>query len=66
VSILSLAEFQYTGYFVYRCIRERWPRQPKLSEFIPDAQFVGKRIVVNGALSERSSTRTRQTLQHSL
>ena len=44
-------EFQYTGYFVYRMYQGALGRQPKLSEFIPDAQFVGNGIVVNGQLS---------------
>jgi hypothetical protein len=44
-------EFQYTGYFVYRMYQGGLGRQPKLSEFIPDAQFVGAGIIVNGQLS---------------
>jgi hypothetical protein len=44
-------EFQYTGYFVHRMYQGGLGRRPKLSEFIPDAQFVGNGIVVNGALS---------------
>ncbi len=44
-------EFQYTGYFVYRMYQGALGRQPKLSEFIPDAQFVGNGIIVNGQLS---------------
>ena len=44
-------EFQYTGYFVYRMYQGALARQPKLSEFIPDAQFVGNGIIVNGQLS---------------
>jgi hypothetical protein len=44
-------EFQYTGYFVLRMYQGALGRQPKLSEFIPDAQFVGNGIVVNGQLS---------------
>jgi hypothetical protein len=44
-------EFQYTGYFVYRMYQGGLGRQPKLSEFIPDAQFVGNGIIVNGQLS---------------
>jgi len=44
-------EFQYTGYFVYRMYQGALGRQPKLSEFTADAQFVGSGIVVNGALS---------------
>jgi hypothetical protein len=44
-------EFQYTGYFVYRMYQGALGRQPKLSEFIVDAQFVGNGIVVNGQLS---------------
>jgi hypothetical protein len=44
-------EFQYTGYFVYRMYQGALGRQPKLSEFTPDAQFVGNGILVNGALS---------------
>ena len=44
-------EFQYTGYFVYRMYQGALGRQPKLSEFTPDAQFVGNGIVVNGQLS---------------
>ena len=44
-------EFQYTGYFVYRMYQGALGRQPKLSEFTPDAQFVGAGILVNGQLS---------------
>jgi photosystem II stability/assembly factor-like uncharacterized protein len=44
-------EFQYTGYFVYRMYQGGLGRQPKLSEFIPDAEFVGSGIVINGQLS---------------
>jgi hypothetical protein len=44
-------EFQYTGYFVLRMYQGALGRQPKLSEFLPDAQFVGNGIVVNGQLS---------------
>jgi len=44
-------EFQYTGYFVYRMYQGALGRQPKLSEFIPDAQFVGAGILVNSQLS---------------
>jgi len=44
-------EFQYTGYYVYRMYVGALGRQPKLSEFTPDAQFVGNGIIVNGALS---------------
>jgi hypothetical protein len=44
-------EFQYTGYYVYRMYQGALGRQPKLAEFLPDAQFVGNGIVVNGALS---------------
>jgi len=44
-------EFQYTGYFVYRMYQGALGRQPKLSEFLPDAQFVDNGIVVNGQLS---------------
>ncbi|MGI9068850.1 MAG: DUF4214 domain-containing protein, partial [Pyrinomonadaceae bacterium] len=44
-------EFQYTGYYVLRVYRGALGRQPKLSEFLPDAQFVGNGIVVNGQLS---------------
>jgi protocatechuate 3,4-dioxygenase beta subunit len=44
-------EFQYTGYYVYRVYVGALGRRPKLSEFIPDAQFVGNGIVVNGQLS---------------
>jgi hypothetical protein len=44
-------EFQYTGYFVYRVYQGGLGRQPKLSEFLLDAQFVGNGIVVNGQLS---------------
>jgi YD repeat-containing protein len=44
-------EFQYTGYYVYRVYQGALGRQPKLSEFLPDAQFVGNGIVVNGQLS---------------
>jgi len=44
-------EFQYTGYYVYRMYVGALGRQPKLSEFTPDAQFVGNGIIVNGQLS---------------
>jgi hypothetical protein len=44
-------EFQYTGYFVYRMYVGALGRQPKLSEFTPDALFVGNGIIVNGQLS---------------
>jgi hypothetical protein len=44
-------EFQYTGYYVFRMYQGALGRRPKLSEFIPDTQFVGNGIVVNGALS---------------
>jgi hypothetical protein len=44
-------EFQYTGYFVYRMYQGALNRQPKLSEFLPDAQFVGNGIIVGGQLS---------------
>ncbi len=44
-------EFQYTGYFVYRMYQGALGRQPKLSEFTPDALFMGNGIVVNGQLS---------------
>ena len=37
-------EFQYTGYYVLRMYQGALGRQPKLSEFIPDAQFVGEGI----------------------
>jgi hypothetical protein len=44
-------EFQYTGFYVYRMYQGALGRPPKLSEFKPDAQFVGAGIVVNGQLS---------------
>jgi hypothetical protein len=44
-------EFQYTGYFIYRIYQGGLGRRPKLSEFTPDALFVGNGIVVNGQLS---------------
>src|SRR5207302_1440106 len=44
-------EFQYTGYYVYRMYQGALGRQPKLSEFTPDAQLVGAGILVNGQLS---------------
>jgi hypothetical protein len=44
-------EFQYTGYFVHRIYQGTLGRPPKLSEFLPDAQFVGNGIVVGGQLS---------------
>jgi len=44
-------ESQYTGYFVYRMYQGTLGRQPKLSEFLPDAQFVGNGIIVGGQLS---------------
>jgi len=36
-------EFQYTGYFVYRMYQGALARQPKLSEFIPDAPICRER-----------------------
>jgi hypothetical protein len=44
-------EFQYTGYFVHRMYQGGLGRQPKLSEFLIDAAFVGNGIIVNGQLS---------------
>jgi hypothetical protein len=44
-------EFQYTGYYVYRMYQGALGRQPKLSEFTPDAQFVGAGIIINGQLA---------------
>jgi hypothetical protein len=44
-------EFQYTGYYVYRAYQGALGRQPKLSEFIPDALIVGNGIIVGGQLS---------------
>ena len=44
-------EFQYTGYYVLRMYKGALGRQPKLSEFIPDAQFVGAGILINSQLS---------------
>jgi hypothetical protein len=44
-------EFQYTGYYVYRMYQGALGRQPKLSEFIRDVQFVANGIIVNGQLS---------------
>ena len=44
-------EFQYTGYYVLRMYKGALGRQPKLSEFTPDALFVGAGIIVNGQLS---------------
>jgi hypothetical protein len=44
-------EFQYTGYFVYRFYKGALGRQPRLSEFTPDAQFVAAGIIVNNQLS---------------
>ncbi len=44
-------EFQYTGYYVYRMFVGGLGRAPKLSEFTPDALFVGNGIIVNGQLS---------------
>jgi Tol biopolymer transport system component len=44
-------EFQYTRYFVYRMYRGGLGRQPKLSEFNPDAQAVGNGIVISGQLA---------------
>jgi Tol biopolymer transport system component len=44
-------EFQYTSYFVYRMYQGALGRQPKLSEFTPDALFVANGIIVNGQLS---------------
>jgi len=44
-------EFQYTGYYVYRLYKGALGRQPKLSEFTPDVQFVAAGIIVSGQLS---------------
>jgi hypothetical protein len=44
-------EFQYTGYYVFRMFVGGLGREPKLSEFTPDALFVGNGIIVNGELS---------------
>jgi cytochrome c peroxidase len=44
-------EFQYTGYFVYRFYKGALGRQPKLSEFTPDSQFVAAGIIINNQLS---------------
>src|SRR5688500_13193147 len=44
-------EFQFTSYYVYRMYVGALGRQPKLSEFTPDAQFVGAGILVNSQLS---------------
>jgi hypothetical protein len=44
-------ESQYTSYFVYLIYQGALGRQPLLSEFTPDALFVGNGIVVNGQLS---------------
>src|SRR6267142_1782060 len=44
-------EFQYTSYYVLRMYKGALGRQPKLSEFTPDAQFVGAGILVNSQLS---------------
>jgi hypothetical protein len=44
-------EFQYTGYFIYRIYQGGLSRRPKLSEFTPDALFIGNGIIVNGQLS---------------
>jgi uncharacterized delta-60 repeat protein len=44
-------EFQYTGYYVYRMFVGGLGRPPKLSEFTPDALFVGNGIIVSGQLS---------------
>jgi subtilisin family serine protease len=44
-------EFRYTGYYVYRMYQGALGRRPKLSEFTPDAQFMGAGIIVNGQLS---------------
>ncbi|HVQ38369.1 MAG TPA: DUF4214 domain-containing protein, partial [Pyrinomonadaceae bacterium] len=44
-------EFQYTGYYVYRFYKGSLDRQPKFSEFTPDAQFVAAGIIVNNQLS---------------
>ena len=50
-AFLISPEFQYTGYFVYRFYKGALGRQPKLSEFTPDAQFVAAGIIVNNQLS---------------
>src|ERR1700694_380435 len=50
-AFLISPEFQYTGYFVYRFYKGALGRQPKLSEFTPDAQFVTAGIIVNNQLS---------------
>jgi photosystem II stability/assembly factor-like uncharacterized protein len=44
-------EFQYTGYYVHRVYQGALGRPPKLSEFAPDAAFVGNGIIVGGLLS---------------
>jgi prepilin-type processing-associated H-X9-DG protein len=44
-------EFQYTGYYVYRFYKGALGRQPTLSEFTADMQFVGAGIIVNSQLS---------------
>ncbi len=44
-------EFQYTGSYVYRMFVGGLGRAPKLSEFTPDALFVGNGIIVSGQLS---------------
>jgi cytochrome c peroxidase len=44
-------EFQYTGYVVYRFYKGALGRQPKLSEFTTDMQFIASGIIVNNQLS---------------
>jgi hypothetical protein len=44
-------EFRNTGYYIYRLYQGALGRQPKLSEFTPDALLVGNGIIVNGQLS---------------
>jgi photosystem II stability/assembly factor-like uncharacterized protein len=44
-------EFQYTAYYVHRVYQGALGRPPKLSEFTPDAAFVGNGIIVGGQLS---------------
>jgi galactose oxidase-like protein/uncharacterized protein DUF4214/Kelch motif protein len=44
-------EFQYTGYFIHTFYQGALGRPPKLSEFLPDLQFIVAGIIVDGKLS---------------
>ncbi|HEX8474972.1 MAG TPA: Calx-beta domain-containing protein [Pyrinomonadaceae bacterium] len=40
-------EFQNTGYLVYRLYKSAFARFPRLEEFLPDTQEIGRGVVVN-------------------